>query len=78
MARKGLYVYPSGISPQCSGLEIKESQTEKQKKEEKRLKGFFVPGAGFTNSYEAALNKAEALRALQSYQLRLFRFGLIV
>ena len=78
MAKKGLYITPQGVSPQCSGLEIKESQTEKQKKEEKGLRGHFVPSRGFFKTFGEALGAAEVQHSLQRYKLRLFRFGLIV
>lgn len=76
--RNTILVYPSGVNPGISGLEIKDRTTEAQKKDEKGLRGFFVPDAGFFLSREAAVGKAQTFSLLKSYQNRLFRAGLLV
>lgn len=72
MARKGIYVTPQGVSPQCSGLEIKESKSEAQKKEERGLRGFFVEGAGFERDARTALARATTLALLNHYKTRVW------
>lgn len=76
--RKGIYVDPRGVSPGCSGIEIRDRETQKQKDEKKGLKGIFVEGRGFTSNFEEARSWLQVGEALGRYKLRLFRFGLIV
>jgi hypothetical protein len=76
-SRKGLYVYPAGVSSQVSGLEIKDRETAAQKKENKKLKGAFVPGRGFFESLAdayAALDVQRLLLALQAKQAKFLHF----
>lgn len=72
------YVYPAGLSAQCSGLEIKDREGSKEKEAKKGLKGFFTTGVGFFASQHEAVERATTMEALKAYQLRLFRAGLIV
>lgn len=72
------YVYPAGLSTQCSGLEIKDRENSKEKESKKGLKGFFTTGVGFFTSQHEAVGRATTMEALKAYQLRLYRAGLVV